>query len=224
MSTSRETILARLRAARGTPFAHANPRAADPGLAHAAWVARQPGLGDLAEGFCEAQRAVGSQVVRAPTWDALPAAVTPWLGAFGIRSAITGRAPRLEDLRRHLAGLGVRVGRYERPVEEQRDELFATDLGITTSTGGIAETGSIVLMPSPEEPRLLSLAVPVHLAIVETARLVPTLADFIRGGAYQERLPANLVLVSSASRTADIELVLAMGVHGPKTLLVALVG
>ena len=224
MSDIRTAILGRLRAARRTPFVHADPRAEDPAAAHDAWQARQPPLGDLAERFAAAQRAVGSEVVRVPDWDALPAAVTPWLGRHAIRSAITGQAPRLEPLRRHLAGQGVRVARYERPVEEQGDELFAADLGITTSAAGIAETGSIVLVPSPAEPRLLSLAVPVHLAIVECAALVPTLADFIRSGAYQRAVPSNLVLVSGASRTSDIELVLVMGVHGPKVLLVALIG
>lgn len=224
MTSSRDKILARLRAARGTPFLHGNPRADDPGAAHDAWQARQPGLGDLVLRFSEAQQAVGSQVLRVAGWDALPAAVAPWISAFNIRSAITGRVPRLEPLRRNLEAMGVTVGRYERPVEEQRKELFATDLGITTSAGAIAETGSIVLIPTPEEPRLLSLAVPVHLAIVETARIVPTLGDFIRSGTYQKLVPTNLVLVSSASRTADIELILAMGVHGPKTLLVALIG
>jgi L-lactate dehydrogenase complex protein LldG len=102
--------------------------------------------------------------------------------------------------------------------------LFATDLGITTTLGAIAETSSLVLIPTPEEPRLLSLAVPVHLAILERKTIVPTLSDFIRSGTYQSRMPTNLVYISSASRTADIELTLAMGVHGPKTLLIAVVG
>ena len=102
--------------------------------------------------------------------------------------------------------------------------VFAADCGITTSHGGIADTGSIILFPSPAEPRLLSLAPPVHLVVVETGRLHGTLTDFIEGGAYQDQLPTNLVLVSGASRTADIELILAMGVHGPKVFLVALIG
>jgi L-lactate dehydrogenase complex protein LldG len=224
MSPLRDNILGRLRAGRGTAFARPNPRAEHPAEAHRAWQARQPDLGDLAARFEEAQTAVGSRVVRVPDWAALPAAVAPWVAEFAIRSAITGRVPALEPLRTHLAGLGVQVARYDRPIEAQRAELFGTDLGITTSVGAIAETGSIVLIPSPEEPRLLSLAVPIHLAIVAAAGLVPTLGDFIASGVYQQRLPTNLVLVSSASRTADIELVLAMGVHGPKVLLVALVG
>ena len=225
MTSSRDRILGRLRAAQPQPFARPDPRADDPGAAHAAWEARQPPIsGDLGQRFAEAQRAVGSSVVFAPSWDKLPGAVTPCIGVYAIRSAITGREPRLELLRKRLADQGVAVGRYERPVEEQRADLFGTDLGITTSAAAVAETGSIVLIPSPEEPRLLSLAVPIHLAIVERATIVPTLADFLRTGTYQRRLPTNLVFVSAASRTADIELTLAMGVHGPKTLLVAVVG
>jgi L-lactate dehydrogenase complex protein LldG len=226
MTTARDRILGRLRAAQARPFARPDPRADDPGAAHAAWEARQPPIaaGDLAERFAAAQRAAGSSVVFAPAWEALPAAVTPWIGAFGIQSALTGREPRFEPLRRHLEALGVALARYERPAEAQRAELFAADLGITASAAAVAETGSIVLIPSPEEPRLLSLAPPIHLAVVERAAIVPTLADFIRTGAYQRRVPANLVFVSAASRTADIELTLALGVHGPKTLLVAVVG
>ena len=244
MSAAKDRILERLRAARPAgrstaPFTHPNPRADDPLAAHSAWERQQEahaaGAGDLAERFAEAQRAAGSQVARVPTWAALPAAVTPWIGAFGIRSAITGREPRLEPLRTHLEALGVQVGRYDRPSyaerlppdgrnEEQRQAVFSADLGITTSAAAVAETGSIVLIPSPEEPRLLSLAPPLHLAIVERSTLVATLADFIGTGTYQRNVPSQLVFVSAASRTADIELVLAMGVHGPKTLLVALVG
>jgi L-lactate dehydrogenase complex protein LldG len=223
-SSARDRILGRLRAAREVPFVHTNAWANAPLGAHAAWEARQPSLDDLPTRFLEAQRAVGSQVVRVSDWAGLSVAVSPWIGTYGIRSAITGRMPRLDALRAHLTSFGVEVGRYDRPVEEQRSDLFAADLGITTSAAAIAETGSIVLIPSPEEPRLLSLAVPVHLAVVETSRLFGTLADFIRSGSYQKAVPTNLVLVSSASRTADIELVLAMGVHGPKVLLVALVG
>jgi len=129
MSAAKDRILERLRAARPAgrstaPFTHPNPRADDPLAAHSAWERRQEAhaaaAGDLAERFAEAQRAAGSQVARVPTWAALPAAVTPWIGAFGIRSAITGREPRLEPLRTHLEALGVQGGRYDRPSYAER--------------------------------------------------------------------------------------------------------
>ena len=167
---------------------------------------------------------MGSQVRRFPAWEALPAQVPAWLRELDVQSVITGRVPRLEPLRQALGHAGFTLRTYDRPLEQQKADLFGTDCGITTSVGGVAETGSIVLTPTPEEPRLLSLSVPVHLAIVERQALHGTLLDFIASGVYQREVPANLVLVSGASRTADIELTLAMGVHGPKLLLVALIG
>jgi len=220
MSTPRERILARLRQSRAVQPLHANPSTES----ERDWLARQPPLGGLAERFIAEQQASGSDVRRVAGWAALPEVIVPWLAEAGTRSVITGGEPRLEPLREALAGDGrFTLRRYDQPAETQRAELFSTDCGITTSRGAIAETGSIILVPTPAEPRLLSLAPEVHLAIVERAGLVPRLADFIESGAYQAEVPTNLVLVSGASRTADIELVLAMGVHGPKRLLVALV-
>jgi len=218
-AAARERILTRLR--QGMAAVPARPEVLE---LDEDWLRRQPPLGDPAERFLREQQSVGSQVLRVPTWEALPAAVAPWFREHGIASAITGRVERLTPLRRHLAELGVTVRTYDKPLEQQRGEVFGTDCGITTSAGGIAETGSIILVPGPEEPRLLSLAVPIHLALVERARLHATLGDFIRSGAYQRAVPTNLVLVSGASRTADIELTLAVGVHGPRLLLVALIG
>jgi L-lactate dehydrogenase complex protein LldG len=220
MSTAKERILARLRQSRAAqPLHHGpTPQSMDE------WLARQPSPGDLAARFCAEQQATGGEVRRVPGWAALPKAAVAWLAEAGVRSVITGREPRLEPLRGALEADGrFELRRYEQPAERQRAELFGTDCGITTCRGAVAETGSLILVPTPEEPRLLSLAPEVHLAVVERAALVARLEDFIAGGSYQAERPSNLVLVSGASRTADIELVLAVGVHGPKRLMVIMV-
>lgn len=191
----------------------------------AEWQARQPGLGDLKEVFTGELEKVGSKVIRVLGWKSLPEAVTHWFEEFRIDSVMTGEEPRLEPLRKHLASkAGVELHTYSGTLEEQKEEIFSVDCGITTSRGGIADTGSVLIVPSPAEPRLLSLAVPVHLVVVEAASLFPTLGAYLDTGEFQSDTPSNLVLVSGASRTADIELTLAVGVHGPKELLVALVG
>ena len=220
MPSARERILTRLRQARAVQPLHVNPSREDA----AQWLARQPPLGELAGRFAAEQRATGGEVRRVAGWPALPDVVLPWLAEAHVVSVVAGREPRLEPLCARLAADGrFALRRYDRPVEQQRADLFSSDCGVTTCRAAIAETGSLVIVPTPEEPRLLSLAPEVHLAVVEAARLVPTLADFIAAGSYQQDVPSNLVFVSGASRTADIELVLAMGVHGPKRLLVALV-
>lgn len=112
---------------------------------------------------------------------------------------------------------------YDRPVEDFKQALVSEiGAGFTTTRGGIAQTGSLVLWPTPEEPRLLSLLPPVHVTLVEEAALTDTLAATLAAQNWAAGMPTNAVLVSGPSKTADIEQTLAYGVHGPKELIVLL--
>jgi L-lactate dehydrogenase complex protein LldG len=113
---------------------------------------------------------------------------------------------------------------YDRPVEELKASLFATaDAGITTCLGGIAETGGLILCPSPREPRLLSLVPPIHLVLLDPARIWDTFWHAVRDLGWSRSIPPNALVISGPSKTADIEQTLAYGVHGPKRLVVLLV-
>lgn len=113
---------------------------------------------------------------------------------------------------------------YDRPVEAFKKELFTTiQAGFTTTLGAIAETGGLFLTPGPEEPRLLSLVPPVHIALLRADRIFDTLHQGIRELGWNRKLPANALIISGPSKTADIEQTLAYGVHGPKRLIVVLV-
>jgi L-lactate dehydrogenase complex protein LldG len=110
---------------------------------------------------------------------------------------------------------------YDRPVEELKETLVhGVDAGFTTTLGGIAETGTLVLWPTPDEPRLMSLLPPIHVALVEADKVADNLAGFIRDNGWAKAMPTNAVLISGPSKTADIEQTLAYGVHGPKELIV----
>lgn len=114
---------------------------------------------------------------------------------------------------------------YDRPLEEFKDVLVhEADAGFTSTKGGIAQTGSLVLWPTPDEPRLISLLPPIHVALVEEAALTDSLAATIQAQGWAGGMPTNAVLVSGPSKTADIEQTLAYGVHGPKELIVLLIG
>lgn len=97
--------------------------------------------------------------------------------------------------------------------------LFDVDLGVTDVVRAIAETGSLVLASDRSHSRGTFAAPPVHVAIVESSRIVPDLLDHMRAVrrdlASGAPMPAGLVLVTGPSKTADIEGVLIMGVHGP---------
>lgn len=109
---------------------------------------------------------------------------------------------------------------YGSSVEEFKAELFQMDAGITSTLGAIAETGALILWPTPEEPRLLSLVPPVHIALVDAKTIYCNFADAITAGNWQAGMPTNALLISGPSKTADIELTLAFGVHGPREVIV----
>ena len=109
---------------------------------------------------------------------------------------------------------------YDESIESMKQRIFSIDASITETLGGIAETGSLILWPSREEPRLMSLAPPVHLAVLRAEKIYHTFSEAIREGGWAEGMPTNALLISGPSKTADIEQTLVYGVHGPKQLVV----
>ncbi|SFQ80169.1 L-lactate dehydrogenase complex protein LldG [Pseudomonas sp. NFPP07] len=110
---------------------------------------------------------------------------------------------------------------YDRPVEEWKAELFNdTPASLTTTLGAIAATGSLILWPTREEPRLMSLVPPVHFALLKASEIRDNFYQVQQEYAWAQGMPTNALLVSGPSKTADIEQVLAYGAHGPKDLVV----
>lgn len=102
-------------------------------------------------------------------------------------------------------------------LEEYKRQLMTADLGITGADAGLAESGTLVLRTGHTEGRLASLLPPVHLAIIKADQLLPGVAEFI----MQSKCPPSssaVIFITGPSRTADIELTLTVGVHGPKQL------
>jgi L-lactate utilization protein LutC len=98
---------------------------------------------------------------------------------------------------------------------EPVSDVWSADAGVTLVDAAVAETGSLLLSTSPERRRLNSLVPPVHVALVDRAQVVASLDEGL------SRLsPRSSVMVTGPSRTADVEGVIVMGVHGPKRLIV----
>lgn len=124
-------------------------------------------------------------------------------------------APELRD----LLPAAVRTLPHDAP----RDALLAADCGLTSAQFGIAETGTLVLCSGDERHRLASLLPARHVCLLPRSRLCGTLAEVLaavhRDGPPRSR---TITFVTGPSRTADIELTLVVGVHGPKFLHVLL--
>jgi L-lactate dehydrogenase complex protein LldG len=154
-----------------------------------------------------------------------PAVVQGFLKEAGAKTLLyapaTAAGARLEA---GWADGGPELVRYDRSVDDFKEEMFTTiDAGLTTTLGAIADTGSLVLWPGAEEPRLLSLVPHIHVALLKADALYDTFWQVMTGNRWAEGMPTNALLISGPSKTADIEQTLAYGVHGPKRLVVVVV-
>ncbi|MEB8433123.1 lactate utilization protein [Cocleimonas sp. KMM 6892] len=113
---------------------------------------------------------------------------------------------------------------YDKDIEAWKKQLFyEIDASLTTSLGGISETGSLIVWPTEDEPRMMSLVPPIHFVIMEKSKLHSTFAEAMRVMDWASQMPTNALLISGPSKSADIEQTLAYGVHGPKELVVIII-
>ena len=97
-----------------------------------------------------------------------------------------------------------------------KHEMALCDLGITEADYILPETGTLVLRSSAEKPRAVSLVPRIHLAIVTPSALRADMHQVFA----EVKNSHYLVFITGPSRTADIELTVTLGVHGPKNLYV----
>ena len=111
----------------------------------------------------------------------------------------------VEEFVRNAEAVGVTVHRGQPPEIE--------GAGVSRAVYGLAETGSVVLAASPEEPRARSLLPAVHVTLLAEDRILAGLPELF--DALGDDLPSALGIVTGPSRSADIEQQLVIGVHGP---------
>ncbi|MCP3876736.1 MAG: lactate utilization protein [Desulfobacteraceae bacterium] len=98
------------------------------------------------------------------------------------------------------------------------------DMGVTMMDYGIAETGTLVLNSDSEETRLATMLCETHVAIVDKAHIRKTALEMSDELNEMTVKPSSYTaFITGASRTADIERVLALGVHGPLELHIMLI-
>lgn len=140
--------------------------------------------------------------------------------AHGVRRAVVSRDTECAGIAEMLRDLGIEARELE-----SAEQAAEADLGVTGAAFGVALTGSVVVDSERAGGRSASLLPPVHLALLRADRIVATPGAVLR--ALPKRpagLPSNLVLITGPSRSADIELQLTLGVHGPREVWVGLLG
>ncbi len=142
--------------------------------------------------------------------DDLAASILNTLKDQGIRSLQSWAADCLPPgLLESLQAAGIQI-------THQPDPLLQA--GLTGALAGIAETGSLVLPGGPGMPLTASLLPETHLAVLRSRDILDRLNQAL--SLPQVRQASAAVLITGPSRTADIEMTLTIGVHGPKAIIV----
>lgn len=177
---------------------------------------------ELLDSFEQAARGWRADVLRSDLaqW---PQAVRAALDARRCQTVATGAASPLQPgLSTALRGLDHRE--FNQALEAWKLTLFNTvDAAVTSAQAGIADTGTLVLVPGAHEPRTLSLVPPVHVAVLMASQVHASLPAAMMALQPERDMPTNLVLVTGPSKTSDIQQTLAFGAHGPKALVIVLV-
>ena len=140
-------------------------------------------------------------------------------------------APAIHIQRERVAELFSRVGnaplssetlglvRFAR--QRLREKFIAADIGITGANIGIASTGTLAIVTNEGNADLVSTLPPVHIALLGVEKIVPTLDEateilkVLARNATGQKFSSYVNLITGPSRTADIEMDLQIGVHGP---------
>ena len=208
MSSARETIFQALRAT-STPATRDIP----PQVDRQEW-----GQSEKVERLTQQMSAVHAEVHHLADGD--------WIGWVNRELPQRGLSRLLaggevaQQLKQRCAS-SIELKHYQQPIEQWKSTLFnEVDVGITSTRGAIAHSGSLALWATIEEPRLLSLVPPVHIALLHANQIHENFEQMVVNEQWQQQMPTNTLLISGPSKTADIQQVLAYGGHGPKELIV----
>ncbi|HUI53372.1 MAG TPA: lactate utilization protein [Bryobacteraceae bacterium] len=139
--------------------------------------------------------------------------------AIAGKTAVASNAPYLAE--RGITNLpGVRSGIIDR--DQLREACASADVGITSADYALADTGTLVMLASPHEARLISLLPPAHIAVVPRDRILTGLDELFSILPNPAAQTSSMVLITGPSRTADIEQILVRGVHGPGHITVVI--
>ena len=109
-----------------------------------------------------------------------------------------------------------------------RQAFIDADVGISGANVAVADSGTLVIVSNEGNGRLVTTLPPVHIALLGVEKIVPTLEDatailqVLPRSATGQKITSYVSFVTGPSRSADIELTLTVGVHGPKELHIVL--
>ena len=109
--------------------------------------------------------------------------------------------------------------------EAYKDGVFnSADAGITAADFAVAESGTLAVVHNASNARLLSLAPILHIAVVQIENVVPVYENVIEAVYQKDNCPSQVSFITGPSMTGDIQGQMFKGMHGPRRLMVILIG
>ncbi len=139
-----------------------------------------------------------------------------------VRSLVTGKTILSWDADRLPYGIGEAVrGEKIYYGHDSKEDQGQAEIGLTGCQNALAETGTLAMTSGQGRPRSASLMPITHVVVIREADILQGMGEFFDGFRKSPELP-YLVFITGPSRTADIELSLTLGVHGPGYLIVVI--
>ncbi len=219
MSSSRETILAKLRAAR-RPFPDAPPRPQN--YLHVT-VQADESPAALLDRFSRELANLHGEAIPVTGDDEARAKVLELLATYEAKSIIAWDFAYIpvEGLEAAIRDAGIEIVQPNVQDEFRMETLGSSaeaQVGLTGADVAAAATGTLIFTTAPGKGRLPTALAPVHIAVITLDQIVPRLENWV-AAQREQGLPlsesSNVCFVSGPSRTGDIEMELILGVHGP---------
>jgi L-lactate dehydrogenase complex protein LldG len=167
--------------------------------------------------FIDEVEAVSGSVHRVPDLDAASRALDRLIRSNEISELAVSRNPLARAISSRV------IGQHQvLDPEDNKAALANSGMGLSGARLGIAEHGTLMLVPEDDHGRLVALLPPHHVAVLFVGDVVGTLAEAIRH-LGEEPIPSTVTFVSGPSRTADIEQTLVIGIHGPSRVDIILI-
>lgn len=228
MTTSRDKILSKLRAAR-QPFPDAPPR---PKAYLPVTALDDSSPGALLERFTAELVRLNGEVFVVDDDAAARDCLLHLIAGHDARALLAWdfRHIPVDGLEAAIREAGVEITFPDIRDEMRAETLAALEpvpLGLTGADAAAATTGTLIVSTGPGKGRIPSILPRAHIAVIRQSQIVPRIEDWIAGqraaGLQTIRESASLNFITGPSRTADIEKNLVLGMHGPEQVQVVVI-
>jgi L-lactate dehydrogenase complex protein LldG len=222
--SARDAILKRVRASLHAPVSDGTRRNAVADRLNKAPKGVIPARGQLepqarVELFCAMAQKLAATLESVASVEHVPEAVALYLRERNLAASFRmGNDDRLAGMPWH----------EQKSLEVKRGPSHGDDeVGVSHAFGGVAETGTVVMVSGPENPSTINFLPEHHIVVVKASDIdgdLETAIGKVREKFGKGNMPRTLNLISGPSRSGDIEQKIILGAHGPRALHLIVVG